>query len=67
MVPTVAGDVHGGPQAHRLQGLWTVLVSPHRPPRTRVYLEPMRVTLFGNRIFGDVIKLDEVVLDTGGP
>ena len=47
--------------------LWTVLVSPHRPPKTCVYLEPMRVTLFGNRIFGDVMKLDEVVLDMSEP
>ena len=53
--------------AHRLQGLQVVLLFPLCPPRIHVYLEPMKETLCGNRVFGGVIKLNGVVLDKGGP
>lgn len=36
-------------------------------PRIHMYLEPRDVNLRGSRVYADVTKYDEVVLDSGEP
>lgn len=36
------------------------------PPQIHVHLELQNVTLFGNKVFEDVVSKEEVILELGG-
>lgn len=70
MTPAAAEETHEGPHALSTQAAGALDSSAFPslnwvkwyPPKTHVYLAPKNVTLFGNRVFADINKLNEVTL-----